>query len=64
MSSEVGVLPIEEKNIAHKWRLEPGKMLLIDTIQGRIIGDEEVKETLIAERDYSKLLKQSRIGAL
>ncbi|MDG1162328.1 MAG: glutamate synthase-related protein, partial [Burkholderiales bacterium] len=62
MSSEVGVLPIEEKNIAHKWRLEPGKMLLIDTTQGRIIGDEEVKETLIAERDYNKLLKQSRIA--
>ncbi|MBT7428112.1 MAG: glutamate synthase subunit alpha, partial [Betaproteobacteria bacterium] len=61
MSSEVGVLPIEEKNIAHKWRLEPGKMLLIDTIQGRIIGDEEVKETLIAERDYGKFLKQSKI---
>jgi glutamate synthase (NADPH/NADH) large chain len=61
MASEVGVLPIEEKNIAHKWRLEPGKMLLIDTIQGRIIGDEEVKETLIAARDYSKLLKQSRM---
>jgi glutamate synthase (NADPH/NADH) large chain len=38
-----------------------GKMLLIDTIQGRIIGDEEVKETLIAARDYSKLLKQSRM---
>ena len=61
MASEVGVLPVEEKNVAHKWRLEPGKMLLIDTNQGRIIGDEEIKETLIAERDYGALLRESKI---
>ncbi len=61
MASEVGVLPVEEKNVAHKWRLEPGKMLLIDTKQGRIIGDEEIKETLIAERDYGALLRESKI---
>ena len=61
MASEVGVLPVEEKNVAHKWRLEPGKMLLIDTNQGRIIGDEEIKETLMSERDYGALLRESKI---
>ena len=42
LASEVGVLPIKEENIAHKWRLEPGKMLLIDTDQGRIIGERNL----------------------
>lgn len=62
LASEVGVLPIKEENIAHKWRLEPGKMLLIDTDQGRIIGDEEIKETLIAKRDYGALLRESVVS--
>ena len=62
LASEVGVLPIKEENIAHKWRLEPGKMLLIDTDQGRIIGDEEIKETLIAKRDYGALLRESAVS--
>jgi len=61
MASEVGVLPVDEKDIAHKWRLEPGKMLLIDTTQGRIIGDEEIKESLIAKRDYGAMLADSKL---
>src|SRR3546814_20448597 len=43
MASESGVLPIDEKNIVRKWRLQPGKMLLIDLEQGRIIEEEEIK---------------------
>jgi glutamate synthase (NADPH/NADH) large chain len=43
MASESGVLPIKEDNIVRKWRLQPGKMLLIDLEQGRIIEDEEIK---------------------
>ena len=43
LASEVGVLPIPEGRIRRKWRVEPGKMLLIDTVQGRIIDDAELK---------------------
>ena len=43
MGSEDGVLPIPDENIVQKWRLQPGKMLLIDLEEGRIIGDDELK---------------------
>src|SRR4029450_7611098 len=43
MASESGVLPIPEEKIVRKWRLQPGKMLLIDLDEGRIVDDEEVK---------------------
>src|SRR5207302_6472812 len=43
MASEMGVLPIPEKDIVTKWRLQPGKMLLVDLEEGRLIPDEEIK---------------------
>ena len=46
MASEMGVLPIPEKDIVTKWRLQPGKMLLVDLDEGRLIPDEELKATL------------------
>ena len=46
MASEMGVLPIPEKDIVKKWRLQPGKMLLVDLDEGRLIPDEELKATL------------------
>jgi glutamate synthase (NADPH/NADH) large chain len=46
MASEVGVLDIPERKIVRKWRLQPGKMLLVDTEQGRIVDDAVVKGTL------------------
>ncbi len=52
MASESGVLPVKEDNIVRKWRLQPGKMLLIDLEEGRIIEDEEIKATLSAAKDY------------
>ena len=52
MSSEAGVLPIPEENIIKKWRLQPGKMFLIDLDQGRIIDDLELKETLSRQKPY------------
>jgi glutamate synthase (NADPH) large chain len=52
MSSESGVLPIPEENIVKKWRLQPGKMFLIDLDQGRIIDDTELKETLARQKPY------------
>src|SRR6202008_2825419 len=46
MSSEAGVLPVAEANVARKWRLQPGKMLLIDLEEGRIISDDDLKADL------------------
>ena len=48
MASEMGVLPIPEETIVEKWRLQPGKMLLIDLDQGRIVSDDEIKKELAA----------------
>jgi len=61
MSSESGVLPIEEKDIVTKWRLQPGRMLLIDLEKGKIISDEEIKEELAAQNPYQKWLNKSQI---
>ncbi|MBV30125.1 MAG: glutamate synthase large subunit, partial [Actinobacteria bacterium] len=52
MASEVGVLDIDQSAIVQKGRLQPGKMFLVDTSQGRIVGDEELKETLAKEHPY------------
>ena len=62
MASEVGVLDIPERKIVKKWRLQPGKMLLVDTIQGRIIDDDELKRTLAAAKPYRKWIDRSRIA--
>ncbi|MGE8142594.1 glutamate synthase large subunit [Novosphingobium sp. NPDC080210] len=56
MASESGVLPIKEESIVRKWRLQPGRMLLIDFEQGRIIEDEELKAQLSAEQPYEDWL--------
>jgi glutamate synthase (NADPH/NADH) large chain len=56
MASESGVLPVKEDNIVRKWRLQPGKMLLIDLEEGRIIEDEEIKAQLAGEQPYDEWL--------
>ena len=56
MASESGVLPIKEDNIVRKWRLQPGKMLLIDLEEGRIIEDEEIKARLAEDEPYQQWL--------
>ena len=61
MSSEVGVLSIPEENIVKKWRLQPGKMFLIDLEQGRIIDDAELKEQLATVRPYQQWLDATQI---
>ncbi len=61
MASEMGVLTIPEEKIAKKWRLQPGKMLLIDLEQGRIIDDSEIKSELANAHPYHELLAQSQI---
>jgi glutamate synthase (NADPH) large chain len=61
MASEAGVLPIPEEKIVRKWRLQPGKMLLVDLEQGRIISDEEIKTTLARQHPYRKWLKRTQM---
>ena len=56
MASEVGTLPIDAKHVVAKGRLQPGRMFLIDTSQGRIIGDEEIKRTLATAHPYGEWL--------
>ena len=60
MASESGVLPIPDANIVRKWRLQPGKMLLIDLEQGRIVEDEELKQTLAEAEPYEEWLKETQ----
>jgi len=60
MASEAGVLPVPEAKIARKWRLQPGKMLLIDLEEGRIIDDAEIKQKLASEHPYAEWLKQTQ----
>ncbi len=62
MASEVGVLDIPERKIVKKWRLQPGKMLLVDTEQGRIIDDDELKRTLSTRKPYRAWIERSRIA--
>jgi glutamate synthase (NADPH/NADH) large chain len=61
MASEVGVLPIPESRIIKKWRLQPGKMFLIDTEQGRIIDDAELKNQLASSKPYREWNRRIRI---
>ncbi len=60
MASESGVLPIAEEDILRKWRLQPGRMLLIDLEQGRIVEDEELKASLAAAEPYEEWLAQTQ----
>ncbi len=61
MASEVGVLDVDVKTVVEKGRLQPGKMFLVDTSQGRIIGDEEIKSTLAAEQPYGQWLHDNLV---
>jgi len=61
MSSEAGVLPVPEETIVRKWRLQPGKMLLIDLEKGRIVSDEELKTEIAASNPYESWLKRTQI---
>jgi len=58
MASETGVLNIAPENVVTNGRLQPGRMFLVDTEQGRIIEDEEIKQKLINERPYAQWLKE------
>ncbi len=59
MASEVGAVHINPENIHYKGRLQPGKMFLVDTEQGRIIDDKEIKSAIYRKKPYSKWLKDN-----
>ena len=61
MASEVGVLPIPEERIVKKWRLQPGKMFLVDLEKGRIVDDKELKDTLASGKPYAEWIERIRI---
>ncbi|MBU6513328.1 MAG: glutamate synthase subunit alpha [Betaproteobacteria bacterium] len=61
MASEAGVLPVPESQIVKKWRLQPGKMFLIDMEVGRIVDDKEIKDQLSAARPYRQWIENLRI---
>jgi len=61
MASEAGVLPVPESRIVQKWRLQPGKMLLIDLDQRRIISDDEIKADLARRHPHAQWLARTQI---
>jgi len=62
MASEAGVLPVEPERVKLKGRLQPGKMLLADLSEGRIVPDEEIKHRLARRRPYRKWLEENQIN--
>ncbi len=58
MASEAGVLDVPPEDVVHKGRLQPGRMFLVDTEQGRIIDDEEIKRTVATQRPYREWLDE------
>jgi len=60
MASEVGVLDIDPARVVKRMRLQPGRMFLVDTAQGRIISDEEIKTELAAEHPYQQWLDEEQ----
>ncbi|RFB78742.1 glutamate synthase large subunit [Methylovirgula sp. 4M-Z18] len=61
MASEMGVLPIPQDKIVAKWRLQPGKMLLVDLEKGCIVSDQEIKQELSTSNPYREWVKQTQI---
>jgi glutamate synthase (NADPH/NADH) large chain len=61
LASEVGVLDLDPTTIVRKGRLQPGRMFLVDTAQGRIVDDDEIKSTLAAEHPYAEWLDREQV---
>src|SRR5215210_6075124 len=61
MASETGALPIDPKLIKEKGRLQPGKMFVVDLEQGKVISDEELKQTICSQKPYSEWLNKYKI---
>ncbi|MEC8498303.1 MAG: glutamate synthase large subunit [Pseudomonadota bacterium] len=61
-ASEMGLIPVDESKVKSKWRLEPGKMLLIDLEKGAMINDQEIKNNVANKRPWEKLLKLNQLN--
>ena len=61
LASEVGVLDLDPSTIVRKGRLQPGRMFLVDTAQGRIVDDDEIKSGLAAEHPYAAWLERDQV---
>jgi glutamate synthase (NADPH/NADH) large chain len=61
MGSECGCLPVPEERIVKKWRLQPGKMFLVDLEKGRIVDDKELKDSLASARPYAEWIDRIRV---
>ena len=61
MASETGVLDIPPENVRFKWRIQPGRMFMLDTEQGRIVEDSEIKESLAGRKPYGQWLAERKI---
>src|SRR5690606_13941673 len=61
MASEAGAFTVPEEKIVKKWRLQPGRMLLIDLEQGRIISDDEIKSEIAGKHPYAQWLKNTQL---
>jgi glutamate synthase domain-containing protein 2/glutamate synthase domain-containing protein 1/glutamate synthase domain-containing protein 3 len=61
LGSEAGVLPVKPEEVKFKGRLQPGRMLLVDTTEGRIIPDDEIKQRLWSKQPYGEWLKSNQI---
>src|SRR5579859_5827490 len=61
MASEAGVLDIAPDQVKRKGRLQPGKMFLVDTVEGRIVSDKEIKQTLASRQPYAQWVKENQI---
>ncbi len=61
MASEAGVLDIAPEQVKKKGRLQPGKMFLVDTVEGRIISDAEIKQKLASQQPYAQWLEENQI---
>ncbi|HME05508.1 MAG TPA: glutamate synthase large subunit, partial [Bryobacteraceae bacterium] len=61
LASEIGVLPVKPEDVKYKGRLQPGRMLLVDTSEQRIVPDEELKERLWTRKPYRQWIEQNQI---
>ncbi|MDI4655676.1 glutamate synthase large subunit [Xanthobacter autotrophicus] len=61
LASEMGVLTLPEEKIVTKWRLQPGKMLLVDLVEGRLVPDEEIKTQLARANPYKEWLRHTQL---
>src|SRR5438105_803081 len=62
MASETGVLPIKPEEVRMKGRLQPGKMFLVDTVEGRIVSDKEIKKKLYTRQPYAQWLAENQVS--